>query len=61
MYQHASTALNLVPAQCLFVDDDPRLVAAAITLGYAGRAVCRDATTSDVPSIASLTELLDLF
>ncbi|MGW6359594.1 HAD family hydrolase [Streptomyces sp. NPDC055092] len=60
MYHHASTALKLAPAQCLFVDDDPSLVAAAITLGYAGRAVCRDATTSDVPSIASLTELLDL-
>ncbi|MGW6145045.1 HAD family hydrolase [Streptomyces sp. NPDC055144] len=61
MYHHASTALNLAPSQCLFVDDDPSLVAAAITLGYAGRAVCRDATTSDVPSIASLEELLDLF
>ncbi|WSW30770.1 HAD-IA family hydrolase [Streptomyces sp. NBC_01003] len=61
MYHHASTALNLEPAQCLFVDDDPSLVAAAITLGYAGRAVCRNSTTSDVPSIASLTELLDLF
>ncbi|MFB8271221.1 HAD family hydrolase [Streptomyces sp. NPDC055955] len=61
MYHHASTALNLAPAQCLFVDDDPSLVAAAITLGYAGRAVCRSSTTSDVPSIASLEELLDLF
>ncbi|MER5185353.1 HAD-IA family hydrolase [Streptomyces sp. NPDC002896] len=61
MYHHASTALNLAPAQCLFVDDDPSLVAAAIRLGYAGRAVCRGSATSDVPSIASLTELLDLF
>ncbi|MFD0033674.1 HAD family hydrolase [Streptomyces sp. NPDC055059] len=61
MYHHASTALNLAPAQCLFLDDDPSLVAAAITLGYAGRAVCRNSTTSDVPSIASLAELLDLF
>ncbi|RFC77403.1 HAD family hydrolase [Streptomyces sp. AcE210] len=61
MYHHASTALNLAPAQCLFVDDDPSLVTAAITLGYAGRAVCRNSTASDVPSIASLTELLDLF
>ncbi|MCX5083818.1 HAD-IA family hydrolase [Streptomyces sp. NBC_00401] len=61
MYHRASTALNLAPAQCLFVDDDPSLVAAAITLGYAGRAICRNSMTSDVPSIVSLTELLDLF
>ncbi|MEV0538149.1 HAD-IA family hydrolase [Kitasatospora sp. NPDC050463] len=61
MYHHASTALDLPPAQCLFVDDDPILVTAAITLGYAGRAVCRGAATSHVPTIASLTELLDLF
>ncbi|MCX4537084.1 HAD-IA family hydrolase [Streptomyces sp. NBC_00841] len=61
MYHHASTALNLPPAQCLFVDDDPSLVAAAIKLGYAGSAVCRGSATSDMPSIASLAELLDLF
>jgi FMN phosphatase YigB (HAD superfamily) len=67
MYHHASTALDLAPAQCLFVDDDPELVAAAIALGYAGRAVCRDsaaadvASASDVPSVVSLVELLDLF
>lgn len=61
MYHHASDALELAPAQCLFVDDDPALVAAAIGLGYAGRAVCRGSVTADVPSIASLAELLDLF
>ncbi len=61
MYHHASTALELAPAQCLFVDDDPALVAAAIRLGYAGRAVCRGPVTTEVPSIASLAELLDLF
>ncbi|MGR6968202.1 HAD family hydrolase [Streptomyces cynarae] len=61
MYHHASTALGLAPAQCLFVDDDPDLVTAAIRLGYAGRAMCRDSAVSDVPSIRSLTELLDLF
>ncbi|MEU0626431.1 HAD-IA family hydrolase [Streptomyces sp. NPDC005989] len=61
MYHHASTALNLAPSQCLFVDDDPSLVAAAITLGYEGRAVCRDSAPSEMPSIASLAELLDLF
>ncbi len=66
MYRHASDALGLAPAQCLFVDDDPELVAAAIALGYAGRAVCRPEVAAGVaavgvPSIGSLTELLDLF
>ncbi|PZT73365.1 MULTISPECIES: HAD family hydrolase [unclassified Streptomyces] len=61
MYHHASTTLDLRPAQCLFVDDDPDLVDAAIGLGYAGRAICRGALTTETPSIASLTELLDLF
>lgn len=69
MYHHASTALGLEPEQCLFVDDDPDLVAAAIDLGYEGRALHRDAdptttptpTITRVPSITSLTELLALF
>lgn len=61
MYHHASAALDLAPAQCLFVDDDPSLVDAAIALGYVGRAVCRDSATADVPSVVSLVELLDLF
>ncbi|MEV5982141.1 HAD-IA family hydrolase [Streptomyces sp. NPDC052114] len=37
MYHHASTALGLTPRQCLFIDDDPDLVQAAIDLAYAGR------------------------
>ncbi|GAA2787979.1 HAD family hydrolase [Kitasatospora aburaviensis] len=65
MYHHAGAALGLAPAQCLFVDDDPRLVAAAIDLGYAGRVLCREPDAGDppptgVPAIASLTDLLDL-
>ena len=66
MYHHASEALGLAPADCLFVDDDPDLVAAAIALGYQGRAMIRaeDARTRpedvDVPVISSLTELLPL-
>lgn len=63
MYRHASEALGLPPAQCLFVDDDPTLVAAAIALGYAGRALHRDPATGPppgVPSLTTLTELLDL-
>ncbi|MYW67094.1 HAD-IA family hydrolase [Streptomyces sp. SID8379] len=61
MYHHASAALGLTPAQCLFIDDDPALVAAALELGYAGCALCRDSTVADVPSISSLTEVLDFF
>lgn len=64
MYHHASDALGLEPAQCVFVDDDPDLVAAAIGLGYEGRAVCRGGSTppgGDVPAIASVEELLVLF
>lgn len=64
MYHYASDALGLDPDQCIFVDDDPGLVAAAIELGYDGRAVCRgDSTPSgcEVPAITSLEELLVLF
>lgn len=62
MYHHASSALGLAPHQCLFVDDAPDLVAAAIGLGYAGRALFRDSpAAADVPSVASLREILDLF
>ncbi|MEY9860491.1 putative hydrolase of the HAD superfamily [Catenulispora sp. GAS73] len=66
MYHHASEALGLAPADCLFVDDDPELVAAAIALGYQGRAMIRpdDSRTTPedvhVPVISSLTELLPL-
>jgi len=63
MYRHASEALGLAPADCLFVDDDPALVAAAIELGYQGRAMLRKGDEADpagVAVISSLTELLDL-
>jgi HAD superfamily hydrolase (TIGR01509 family) len=61
MYHHASSALGLPPGQCLFVDDDPDLVDAAIRLGYAGRVLCRGSAASTLPSVTSLTHLLDLF
>lgn len=66
MYHHASEALGLEPADCLFVDDDPELVAAAIALGYQGCAMRRSNDPRqwpegvDVPTISSLTELLPL-
>lgn len=75
MYHHASTGLGLKPSECLFVDDLPELVSAAMALGYEGRALCRPAAeqvlteqvsteqvlTEQVPSVTSLTELLELF
>jgi putative hydrolase of the HAD superfamily len=61
MYRHASDALGLGPHQCLFVDDDPHLVEAAITLGYQGCAVLRDGTSAtNVRSIVDLRGLLSL-
>ena len=44
MYRHASDALGLAPAECLFVDDSPELVAAALDLGYQGRWMRRDSS-----------------
>ncbi|MCX5401688.1 HAD family phosphatase [Streptomyces sp. NBC_00102] len=61
MYHHASTGLGLEPSECLFVDDLPELVSAAMELGYEGRALCRTEATEQVPSITSLTEVLELF
>ncbi|RII17255.1 Phosphatase [Streptomyces sp. YIM 130001] len=61
MYHHAGTGLGLQPSACLFVDDVPDLVSAAMDLGYEGRALCRTGATAHVPAITSLTELLDLF
>jgi putative hydrolase of the HAD superfamily len=63
MYTAASDRLGRSPAECLFVDDDPELVAAAVALGYHGRVLRRGRrpATSSVPAISSLTELLELF
>jgi putative hydrolase of the HAD superfamily len=63
MYHHASEALGLPPSECLFLDDDPELVAAAIALGYHGRAVIRHGVPENdgVPSIATIDEILPLF
>jgi HAD superfamily hydrolase (TIGR01509 family) len=61
MFAHASDSLELDAAECLFVDDVPELVAAAIDLGYQGCAVMRDGVQAeDVPSVADLRELLPL-
>jgi putative hydrolase of the HAD superfamily len=50
--------LGLDPGACLFVDDDPQLVAAAIRLGYHGVALRRGVgpTPTSVPVITWLEE-----
>jgi putative hydrolase of the HAD superfamily len=61
MYRAGSDALGLPPRQCVFVDDDPDLVAAAIELGYGGTAIIRasDPPTA-VPWIGTLEDLLPM-
>jgi putative hydrolase of the HAD superfamily len=59
MYRAGSDGLGLAPHECLFVDDDPELVAAALDLGYHGLTIVRDTEPpADVPWIASLNALL---
>ena len=62
MYRHASDGLGLEPHECLFVDDVPDLVIAAMELGY--EAVMMRRNGEDVPAgidaITNLRELLDL-
>ncbi|WP_027342114.1 HAD family hydrolase [Hamadaea tsunoensis] len=62
MYRYASDALGLQPAQCLFVDDAPDLVEAAIALGYQGRAVLREppAQPCTVDWITGIDQVLSL-
>ena len=58
MFDTASTALGLRREECLFVDDDPDLVRAAIAFGYRGAALVRTgAAPADVPSFPSLDRL----
>jgi putative hydrolase of the HAD superfamily len=63
MYRYASDALGLPPEDCLFLDDDPSHVAAAIALGYPGLAVLRTTGEAEggVPAIRSIDELLTRF
>lgn len=59
MFAAGRELLGLDPGDCLFIDDDPQLVCAAIQLGYRGVALTRDAAPSpaSVPAITSLDEL----
>jgi putative hydrolase of the HAD superfamily len=62
MYKAGSDALGLAPAECVFIDDDPDLVAAALDLGYHAFAVDRSArlTGCGVPTIRSLPEVVPI-
>jgi putative hydrolase of the HAD superfamily len=57
MYLAGSDALGLEPGECLYVDDKPALVQAAIDLGYEGRVIHRGPgpAPAGVPAIADLT------
>ena len=59
MYAAGSDLLNLDPADCLFVDDDPALVSAAIDLGYRGVTITREGSPAST-AISSLDELLPI-
>ncbi|MBE1605301.1 HAD-IA family hydrolase [Actinopolymorpha pittospori] len=61
MYAAGSDLLGLDPGECLFIDDDPELVSAAIQLGYQGVALIRVGQhPATVPAITTLDELLPL-
>ena len=61
MYRAGSDALGLPPHECLVVDDDPDLVAAAIELGYGGAAIIRTTDPpATVPWISTLEDLVPL-
>ena len=61
MYLAGSELVDLPAEDCVFVDDDAELVAAAIALGYQGLTICRDVERpADVPSIESVDELVGL-
>ncbi|MGI5241211.1 HAD family hydrolase [Dactylosporangium sp. CA-139066] len=58
MYAEGSRLLGLEPHECLFVDDDPQLVAAARALGYQAVTLDRDARSGPAGQvITSLDEL----
>jgi FMN phosphatase YigB (HAD superfamily) len=61
MYAEGSRLLGLPPPECLFIDDDPDLVAAAVGLGYRGVTLDRDAPHGRADEvITSLDDLLPI-
>ena len=61
MYAAGSRGIGVPPGECLFVDDDPELVEAAVALGYQGVALGRTLPhpPARVPWIESLDGVLD--
>jgi FMN phosphatase YigB (HAD superfamily) len=61
MFAAGRDAIAIPAAECLFVDDDPRLVEAAVALGYQGIALGRKRPhePAEVPWIDSLEGVLD--
>ena len=57
MYAEGSRLLGLEPAACLFIDDDPELVAAARKLGYRGVTLDRDRPADGPPKSGVVTTL----
>jgi FMN phosphatase YigB (HAD superfamily) len=61
MYAAGSDLLGLQPGECLFIDDDPELVEAAVRLGYRGAVMARDGRVETaLPVVASLHELVPI-
>ena len=62
MYAAGSDLLGLRPHECLFIDDDPELVEAAVNLGYHGVAIAREerpaTTVRVIGSLADLPQIL---
>jgi HAD superfamily hydrolase (TIGR01509 family) len=58
MYAEGSRLLGLEPHECLFIDDDPKLVDAAQELGYDGITLDRDARRTATGVVVSLNDLL---
>nr|WP_158073976.1 HAD family hydrolase [Micromonospora sp. CB01531] len=60
IYRAASEALGVPPRHTCYVDDNADLVAAAVSLGYRGLALCRTGTPTqpDLPYVSALDEIL---
>ncbi|GAB3833910.1 HAD family hydrolase [Dactylosporangium cerinum] len=60
MYAEGSRLVGLPPHECLFVDDDPELVAAAVALGYHGLTLDRTAEPPTPPGVITTLDALPL-
>jgi putative hydrolase of the HAD superfamily len=61
MYRAGSDLLGLAPEHCLFIDDYPPHVEAAVSFGYHGRVIDRRGAGPLGMSLHSLAEVVDLF